>query len=126
MDVYHYCCDYLHLTNYQLKGFMSTFLNFPIILSSSPGSSVLSCSSLTASSVAFCDFDLLLILASRSIFSTTSSLLMFSCVVVNHLFSSEEKMFVILKGSFDNNSDALFGSAFRKIIFDTCLMIVLA
>jgi hypothetical protein len=101
---------------------MSTFLNFPI---SNPGPSVLSHNSLTASSVAFCDFDLLLIPASRSIISITSSLLMFSCVVVNLLFSSEEKMFVILSGSFDNNS-ALFGSAFHKIIFDTCSMIVLA
>jgi hypothetical protein len=51
-------------------------------------------------------------------FSTTSLLLMFSCVVVNLFFSSEEKMFIILDGSFDNNSNALFGSAFRKIIFD--------
>jgi hypothetical protein len=51
---------------------------------------------------------------------------MFSCVVVNLFFSSEEKMFIILDGSFDNNSNALFGSAFRKIIFDPWLMTVLA
>jgi hypothetical protein len=61
-----------------------------------------------------------------TIFSTTSSLLMFSCIVVNFFFSSEEKTFVILDSSFDNNSDALFGSAFRKIVFDTWLMTVLA
>src|SRR5829696_4862226 len=91
-----------------------------------PGSWVFSCSNLTASSVAFCDFALLLILASRSIFSTTSSLFIFSCVVVNFFFSSKEKTVVILDGSFDSSSDALLGSAFRNIVFDTWLMTVLA
>jgi hypothetical protein len=36
------------------------------------------------------------------------------------------KMFIILDGCFDNNSNALFGSAFRKIIFDPWLMTILA
>ena len=36
------------------------------------------------------------------------------------------KIFIILDGCFDNNSNALFGSAFRKIIFDPWLMTVLA
>jgi hypothetical protein len=63
-----------------------------------PGSWVFSCSNLTASSVAFCDFAL----------------------------SSKVKTVVILDGSFDSSSDALFGSAFRKIVFDTWLMTVLA
>jgi len=44
---------------------------------------------------------------------------MSSCIVVNCFFSSKENKFVILDGSFDNNSDALFGLAFRSIVFDT-------